>query len=212
MAITASNQSELRELADMLQVEVDQGIAFCGGRLEDYLKVLQLTYRNGQQQLTELRKLQEQQNYTDYTIKIHGMKSTSLSIGARNVSELAKAQEQAGKERDYNFIDAHMEEFQQEYQKLLARMEKVLQRYNMLEASTDASEDAMLTEAGFGELLVKILKCLDGFDFPSASKLIREMPKERIPEQHQEDFANMGQWMDEMEEDKIRELIERLLA
>lgn len=212
LAQTAGNPAELRELGDMLQVEVDQGIAFCGGRLEDYLKVLQLTYHNGQPQLDELRKLQEQQNYGDYTIKIHGMKSTSLSIGAREVSELAKAQELAGKEGNYNFIDAHMEEFQQEYGRLLERMRSVLERYNMLEAAQEALEDTMLTEEGFGELLVKILKCLDGFDFPSASKLIRETPKERVPEQHLEDFANLERWMDEMEEDKIRELIEKVLA
>ena len=82
----------------------------------------------------------------------------------------------------------------------------------MLEAAQEALEDTMLTEEGFGELLVKILKCLDGFDFPSASKLIRETPKERVPEQHLEDFANLERWMDEMEEDKIRELIEKVLA
>ena len=208
---TSGNQSELRELADMLQVEVEQGIAFCGGRLEDYLKVLQLTYRNGQQQLAELRELQQQQNYNDYTIKIHGMKSTSLSIGARAISELAKAQEFAGKEGNYDFIDARMEEFQQEYQQLLSRMRNVLERYNMLEM-IEVSEETLFTEESFREFLAKIQKYLDGFDFPSAAKLIRETPKERIPEQYLEDFANLEQWMDEMEEDKIRELIEKKLS
>lgn len=202
---------EIEEIQRILEVEVDQGIAFCGGRLTDYLKVLQLTYSNGESGISELQRLQQQGEYKDYTIKIHGMKSTTLSVGAKEVSDMAKAQELAGKDGDYAYIDTHMEEFIVEYRKLLERMRIVLERHQMLEESVAEENENVLTEDSIKKTLLDIRKCMDEFDFAGASKLVREMNQKQIPEEFREDLSQIGQWMDEMEEDKIRELIDKLL-
>lgn len=202
---------EIEEIEKILEVQVEQGIAFCGGRLTDYLKVLQLTYSNGEPGIKELQQLQQQGNYKDYTIKIHGMKSTALSIGAREVSDMAKAQELAGKDDDYSYIDAHMDEFIVEYHKLLERIRVVLERYEMLEEPVAEDNASMLTEESIKTTLLGIRTCMDEFDFAGASKLVREMNQKQMPEEYREDLTKIGQWMDEMEEDKIRELIDKLL-
>ena len=202
---------EIEEIEKVLEIEVDQGIAFCGGRLTDYLKVLQLTYNNGESGIQELLDLQQQGNYKDYTIKIHGMKSTALSIGAREVSDMAKTQELAGKEGDYAYIDAHMQDFLMEYQKLLERMHIVLERYQMLEESVAEEDHNVLTEEMIKQNLSDILACMDDFDFAGASKLVREMNQKEVPEEYREKLLQIGQWMDDMEEDKIRDFIDELL-
>lgn len=201
---------ELQELQEMLpQVEINQGILFCGGHLTDYLEVIQMVCQKGEGQLEELKNLQQKEAYSDYTIQIHGLKGTALNIGARRISDMAKAQEKAGKEGDYAYIDAHMEEFQREYRLLLSQIQTVLEHYGMQASAAEAPEKGIFSEEDFMLLLKRIRQSMDEFDFAGASKLVREAGQEQLPEQYREDFAKIRQWMEEMEEDKIREIIEK---
>lgn len=195
-------QKEIRELGEMLPMaDVQQGITFCGGRLKDYLSILRVTYRNGEKTLKELEELQQRADYENYTIKIHGLKSTSLSIGAGFVSEMAKEQELAGKAKEYAFIDAHLEDFEKEYRALLAQIRGVLEHYRMLEAEGTPQEE------GVQQLYRSIIRRLDGYDFAGASQLLREAQKKEYSEQEQKDIGKLKEWMDEMEDERIRDFI-----
>ena len=48
--------------------------------------------------------LYESANWTDYAVKVHALKSTSLTIGAEALSAQAKELELAGKRGDADFI------------------------------------------------------------------------------------------------------------
>lgn len=201
-------QKELRELGILIPLaDIQQGITFCGGRLTDYLSVLRVTYRNGEKTLKELDTLQRMGDYENYTIKIHGLKSTSLSIGAKSISDMAKEQEFAGKAEDYAYIDSHIEDFAQSYRILLAQIRAVLERYQMLEEEPDALQVEDATVVDIKKLFADIIEYMDGFDFAGAAKLVRQAKDASIPDEYREDIERLGQWMDEMEEDKIRELI-----
>lgn len=204
----SDEKKELRELGEMMPgVDVTQGITFCGGRLTDYLAVLRVTYRNGEKTLTELDELQKKADYENYTIKIHGLKSTSLSIGAKPVSDMAKEQELAGKAGDYSFIDTHIEDFTWSYRKLLSQIRVVLEHYQMLDEEPRTVQPKETTEEDMKQLFEDIIRHMDEFDFAGAAKLVRQENEKMIPEAYREDMQKLRQWMDEMEEEKIRELI-----
>ena len=57
-------------------------------------------------------------NWTDYAIKVHALKSTSLTIGAEQLSEHAKMLEQAGKNEDAEYIHQNHPELLRLYQKV----------------------------------------------------------------------------------------------
>ena len=52
----------------------------------------------------EIVSLYETADWANYAIKVHALKSTSLTIGAEKLSEQAKALEQAGKNADAEYI------------------------------------------------------------------------------------------------------------
>lgn len=202
------DKKELRELGELIpKADVSQGITFCGGRLSDYLSVLRVTYRNGEKTLKELADLQKNADYVNYTIKIHGLKSTSLSIGAKFVSDMAKEQELAGKAGDYSFIDTHMEDFAREYRGLLSQIRTVLEHYQMLDEEQQETQPKGVTEADIKRFFEDIIKCMDEYDFAGAAKLVRQEKEKAIPEAYREDINKLSQWMEEMEEEKIRGLI-----
>lgn len=203
-------EKEINYLRSILsEVDIQKGIENCGGELEDYLKVLKIAWDYGEKQLEELQNLQKQKNYADYTTKVHSMKSTAMNMGAVGLSNMAKDQEMAGKQGNYSYIDAHMELFCREYRTLLKKIGEVLKNYNMIEELSETEE--MLEEDMILQILENIEKYVDDFDFSRVFQILDEIKKCQMPEKYQQMFGQIGVWMDELEVDKIKELIEKTL-
>lgn len=208
-----AGMQEKEKLQKMLpQLDVAQGVKNCGGRMQDYLGMLQVVYHSGEKQLEELRELQSKQNYADYTIKIHALKGTALNMGANAAAEMARLQEQAGKRGEYSYIDAHMEGFLQEYQELLVQVQTVLAQYDLLgRMEQDMQEQGRaLTNEDTLHILQEIAQSIDEFDYAKAADLVRETGERELLEKYRPIFVQLGQWMDEMDIDSIQEMIEKL--
>lgn len=205
----STDLSSNQELSKMLpQVDVDEGILFCGGLLERYIEVLRIVCRRGEEQLKQLEKLWQERAYEEYTIQIHGMKGSMRSIGAKELAEKAKALEKAGRESDCTYIDANIEEFCVEYRKLLVQLAKALEPYGGWDSDEPEQEGKDFIGEDAKQILKEILRCLDEYDFASATKWIRETLQKELPEAYRADFEQIRQFMDDMEDDKIRELVE----
>lgn len=94
----------------------------------------------------------EAEDYTNYTIYVHALKSTSKMIGALTLSEKARLLELAGKEGKIDYIkDSHaevMELFDQV-------MEEISDYLNKVKPEEEASEDAPVIDAETAEALEK---------------------------------------------------------
>ncbi len=88
-------------------INVDKGLDYCCGEEDFYLEMLQIFYAQGKEKMEEITALYEAANWKDYATKVHALKSTSLTIGAEQLSEHAKALEQAGKNGDVEYIKKH---------------------------------------------------------------------------------------------------------
>lgn len=67
---------------------------------------------------TVLEELFEQEDVENYRITIHALKSTSLTIGAVELSEQAKKLEMAAKAKDTDYIRLHHGEMMEKYKEL----------------------------------------------------------------------------------------------
>ena len=63
-----------------------------------------------------------EESWENYQVYIHALKSTSLTIGADELSGHAKELELAAKEADDSYIKAHHAEVMGEYGSLLAKL------------------------------------------------------------------------------------------
>ncbi len=88
-------------------INVDKGLDYCCGEEDFYLEMLHIFHDQGEEKLEEIAALYEASNWKDYAVKVHALKSTSLTIGAEQLSEHAKALEQAGKSGDVDYIHKH---------------------------------------------------------------------------------------------------------
>ena len=107
---------------------IDQaaGLPYCGNDTEMYREILLAYYEQGQQYLRDLQELYQQEQWENYAIIAHAIKSTSLTIGAASVSSQAKQQEFAAKENRLQDLKEQWEQFYQDYTGALAEAAKIL--------------------------------------------------------------------------------------
>ena len=60
----------------------------------------------------------EQGDIEAFTVMVHSLKSTSLAVGAQDISELALNLEKAGKDSDMNMIIEYLPELLKRYRSL----------------------------------------------------------------------------------------------
>ena len=192
-------------------VDTQSGLSNCGGKLDDYLKVLKITYDYGEKQLQELKSAWDEKDYETYITKIHSIKSTSLNIGATGISSMARSQEEEGRAGNYAYIDKRMQDFQDAYRKLLSNIEKVLSSHNMLTTPDIPSDESAfeLSEPMLKQLYKNIGRHIDMFDFSKVFEMLEETKKFKIPDTHKETLDKIDSLMNDLDVDAIKEILEK---
>ena len=85
-------------------ISVDEGLEYCG-RPEFLEKFLKTFLRTIDDKSKEIEEAFVAKDYENYIIRVHGLKSTSRMIGAKELSALALELEMAGKNKDYLLIE-----------------------------------------------------------------------------------------------------------
>ena len=103
-------------------INLELGLDYCGGEEGFYREMLRIFCAQSAGKQAELSALYESANWPDYAVKVHALKSTSLTIGAEALSAQAKHLEMAGKRGDEHYIHAHHAELMRGYRELCAQI------------------------------------------------------------------------------------------
>ena len=83
---------------------VSKGLTYTSGNKDVYYEILEMFVQDGIEKIEQLNSYVENEDWKNYIIKVHALKSTSLTIGAVMLSEFAKKLELAGKSEDFGII------------------------------------------------------------------------------------------------------------
>ncbi|MCR4755927.1 MAG: response regulator [Lachnospiraceae bacterium] len=108
-------------------IDTDKGISNCGGDEGFYNSILMEYLDSSAEKKDKLKLYLETKDLKNYGILVHALKSTSATIGATHLSSLALALEKAAKEDNYEFISSKHAEAMAEYDKLLEKIEQVVE-------------------------------------------------------------------------------------
>ncbi len=86
-------------LLNAKMIDVHKGLSYCGDA-EDYLSAIETFYSSMEKKADALTSALEKEDTDTFTITVHSLKSTAGAIGAIEISDMAKALEQTGKEKD----------------------------------------------------------------------------------------------------------------
>ncbi|GHS97932.1 hypothetical protein AGMMS50276_18850 [Synergistales bacterium] len=178
----AENDSEVDIDSFKLSVDglnMEQGLKRFGGDGKIYLNVLRSYTQNTPPLLDQMRGY-KQKDLSNYAIVAHGIKSSSLSIGANLIGKRAEALELAVKAGDFAFVDAENDDFIKAVQTLLANLSTVLQvvaekKPKPRKAEPDADALAYLMEAckNFDpDGVENAMNSLESYEYDSRGELV----------------------------------------
>ncbi len=87
-----------------LNIDVDLGMQYCGGMEEMYKEFIKMFCDRKEETQKKLQDAFDSGNWKDYTTFIHALKSGSLSVGGKILSEQSKDLEMAGHENRIDYI------------------------------------------------------------------------------------------------------------
>ena len=103
----------------MSLINNENGMVYCADDEEIYAEVLDAYVDQGAEYLEKFPMYKEAENFAEYAIVAHSIKSTSLTIGADELSALAKTHEFAGKASDMAAIEATYDKLVTDYKAVL---------------------------------------------------------------------------------------------
>jgi signal transduction histidine kinase/DNA-binding response OmpR family regulator/HPt (histidine-containing phosphotransfer) domain-containing protein len=109
----AEQKTEPQSLEDIEGLDIELGLSYCMSDMDFYKEMIG-EYLKGDKR-PPLEDFFAKEDWENYRITAHALKSTSLNIGARAVSEQAKGLEFAARDNDTEYIKSHHKEVLEQY-------------------------------------------------------------------------------------------------
>lgn len=190
-------------------VDVASAMAMHSGNEADYLELLELYYMDGKEKTELLERLVKEEDFKNYEIEVHGLKSASANIGAGEFSELAKKHEFAAKDGNYDLIKADVARLLSEYQFLLREIERVLRNKGYLKEETEGStnEEEALPEEETRRRMEEILDDIENFLSKPAARKVEELLSENIEKSAKDCLKDVRNRLKMYDDDTAEELL-----
>lgn len=159
-------------------VNYEKGLLFSGGDKENYCDILKVYVHSSKKYKESLMARYETQDWGNYIIEIHALKSSSLSIGALELSEQSKNLELAGKDGRYEDVSKRHPAVMKMYDEVVENIKLYLKEAgyykneNKEPAELDIEE---LSVEKFTEYVDKIKACCENFEGDEVTELAEEL-------------------------------------
>jgi len=200
-----------------LLIDAKTGLFYVGNNVATYLSILKTYVDKGENKQKLLDRLFKEENWKNYTIEVHALKSSSLSIGAKELSEKAKNLEMSGKAGDISYIKNHHEAMMEEYHIVLGFGEQIL-KDNIRQKTPDfegenAANKKILDKAQLVEVLQKLEEAYKAFDSDEMVNLATEgLAYECEGVMLTQIFSKIKKAADDFEYDEVNKQIQELRA
>ena len=194
-------KAEKEKFAAIKGINIDDALKYTGGAevLEATLKEF---YKNIDKNSDRIQEFVVEEDWRNYTILVHALKSSARLIGADKLSDDAKYLEKCGDDENVSEIikkTPPLLELYRSYKENLAPL--------CAESQDDSGKQEMPLEQ-YSEAIKNIKECIEAFDFDTADQIVAMVKDYRIPAEKSEHFERLSAAISEVDRDKILKIIE----
>lgn len=193
-------------------IDVEEAKKHHTGNTEEYLELLQLYCMDGKRKIDLLMQLLEKKDYQNYRIEVHGLKSASANVGAMELSNQAREQEEAAVRGDEEFIKLHSGELLSCYKRLLKDIEKFLDKKDSSEKNE--SRENINAYIDLQAVIVQIREALDlleNFHSKECATKVEGLLKYQLDYVTDSRLKEIREQLKMYEDDKAEELLRSLI-
>ena len=205
---------ELDEIAEIFikGIDVKHALTHHTGNLNEYLEILNLFYIDGIRKIEYLDTLLKEEDYENYRIEVHALKSASANIGAKELSGQAERLETAAMEKDITYIAKNHETFLEAYRNLLDEIKKVLDKHRKKEERNHvAVVGEVLTQEVIVDHLQQALYAVEHFKSKECKEKIEWLLSHETEEELHRKLTDIQGRLQLYEDDEAEELLRDLI-
>lgn len=154
-------------------LDVSKGMMYCGNQ-KNYIGILKSHRDGGMENINQIQEHFDKEDWKNYTIAVHGIKSSMMSIGAVQLSKMAKALEMAGKGEDFDYIRNSHAAMVEEYHRIM----NILQNSPLLGSESgmeEVSNKPAIEEAAFDNMLVELENAAYDLDAAKMQQILESL-------------------------------------
>ena len=170
---TSGANAENDPFRQMNGIDMDTALQYLGGDLNDYAELAAVYYHTGTDYIPKLLEFYEARDWKNYATIAHTVKSTSKTIGALLLSELAFKEEMAAKNEDEKTVDEYHVSFLREYERVLLALRgnpEIMKEENKAVSTEDLTP---MQEDEWKILKSELLKSFDSFEAAPLEEAIK---------------------------------------
>ncbi|MCR5520461.1 MAG: response regulator [Lachnospiraceae bacterium] len=186
-------------LREIDELDVESAVKGCGSE-ESYMSVLDVFRKTAASKADEIEKYCNEEDWENYTVKVHALKSSARIIGAAELSEMAKNLEEAGKARDMGVIKRDTGALLEKYRELNGKLsgpEKNKEDLPVL--SEELRKDAFQT----------IAEIAGSMDYGLMEQLLKELRGYRLSDEDERVIGEIEEKLMQLDWDGICEAARR---
>ena len=197
----ADNVSEGEWYSKLDCIDTDAALKNSGSE-EAFKTVLKIFYDSIDSKHSELEECYAAEDWENYTIKIHALKSSARLVGALQLGEDAQLLETAGKENDIDYIRKHHSSVMSDYQKLGEDLAVLYENEGEDDSDKPEADEALIKDMYEG-----LRMAADAMDCDMLEDILNEIDGYRIPEKEKDKFNRVRQMVDALDYDAIQRIL-----
>ena len=197
--------------ASLSGLDVNKGLENCGSAA-GYKTVLDMFYKGIKSRVKQIQTFFDNEDWENYTIKVHALKSSARIIGATELSEDAYKLEKAGKENRHEYIIDNNKKFLKDCLLVREMLEPVCgegaaaSKGSVVDEETESLKDNA-SEDAIKKWMESIAKAAEDMDVDEIEDVLNEAGLFKLPEETKALFEKIKEMSTQFNYDEIIELI-----
>ena len=201
---TENDQSENEVVLQIEGLDLETAVRALGSPML-YNKIAEEYYRTGEDRLQGIKEAYGKQDWTDYTIKVHALKSSSRQIGAMKLGDMAETLEKAGKAGNIDKILSDTDVTVQVFQSLLDEMAAYYP-----DEEEDESDKPMIDRETLNGFLDELATCCEDLELDGMEEIGNRMKQYAYEESMQDQIKALYKAIADIDMDACEEIISQL--
>ena len=199
-AVTAAGTTLPSWIHELEGIDTQEGIEHCGSEAA-YLDTVKVFAGSALSGIEDIKGCFRSEDWPNYTIKVHALKSTARIIGAKLLSEMAKRMEDAGNAGE-------IEKIKVETPALLSIYRSFAEKLAPLCPPKQREEEKMpIDEATLREAYDTLKEFVASFDYDNAMFVLESLDGYRLPEDEEKRYQNIRTALEKLDWEKAGQIL-----
>jgi signal transduction histidine kinase/CheY-like chemotaxis protein/GGDEF domain-containing protein len=192
-------------LQKLEKIDVGEGLRNCGS-VDSYLSIIKVFYESADMTEDNITTAYREGNIKDYTSYVHSLKSTSRTIGAKELSKLAERMEAAGNAGDTATIDEYQDELMNLFSIVRYSLSKVPEIEEAHKKEEDSGAKEEISTAQMKDAYQTIIEVSKTLDYDTLSFILDSLKNYKLRDEDLKITRKIGDMAYKLQWDEIGNL------